>query len=134
MTRIFVRGVAVLVGFIAAAQVASRAQSRPKFEAFDVATIKPAGLDGPAAPGRWIRMESANRFVAHNHAVRTLVAAAYDLAPEAISGGPSWVDSDRWEILAKTPGGVRPTLDEQMSMLRQLLRDRFHLSFHRQPK
>ena len=102
--------------------------------AFEVATIKPAGLDGPFAQGRWIRMESANRFVAHNHAVKTLVAAAYDLAPEAISGGPSWVDSDRWEILAKTPGDVRPTPVQQMSMLRQLLSDRFGLSFHRQPK
>jgi uncharacterized protein (TIGR03435 family) len=134
MTRVFVRGLAVLVAFAAAAQLVSRAQSRPKFDAFEVATIKSAGLDGPAQQGRWIRMESANRFVAHNHAVRTLVAAAYDLAPEAISGGPAWVDSDRWEITAKTPGGVRPTLDEQMSMLRQLLTDRFDLSFHRQPK
>jgi uncharacterized protein (TIGR03435 family) len=102
--------------------------------AFEVATIKPAGLDGPAAQGRWIRMESANRFVAHNHAVRTLVAAAYDLAPQAITGGPPWVDSDRWEILAKTPGDVRPTPDQQMLMLRQLLSDRFSLSFHRQAR
>jgi uncharacterized protein (TIGR03435 family) len=111
--------------------IIGHAQPRPAFDAFDVATIKPAGLD---AQGRWIRMESANRFVAHNHAVRTLVAAAYDLSPEAISGGPSWVDADRWEILAKTPGDVRPAPDEQMAMLRQLLRDRFNLSFHRQPK
>src|SRR5215470_12034572 len=67
---------------------AAQAQTDP---AFDVATVKPAGLDGPFAQGRWIRMESANRFVAHNHALRTLVAAAYDLAPEAIAGGPPWV-------------------------------------------
>ena len=112
----------------------SFAQSRPEFDAFEVVTVKPAGLDGAVAQGRWIKMESANRFVAHNHAVRTLVAAAYDLPPQAISGGPSWVDSDRWEILAKTPGAVRPTLEEQMSMLRRLLSDRFNLSFHRQSK
>ena len=125
---------AFLIASIAAASLLSQAQSRPAFEAFEVATIKPAGLDGAIAQGRWIRMESANRFVAHNHAVRTLVAAAYDLAPEAIAGGPSWVDSDRWEILAKTPGDVRPTLDEQMSMLRRLLSDRFNLTFHRQSR
>jgi uncharacterized protein (TIGR03435 family) len=134
MTRAFVHGLAGLVAFTAAAQLTGRAQSRPTFDSFEVATIKAADLDGPAQQGRWIRMESANRFVAHNHAFRTLVAAAYDLAPEAISGGPSWVDSDRWEITAKTPGDVRPTPDEQMSMLRQLLRDRFNLSFHRQAK
>jgi uncharacterized protein (TIGR03435 family) len=134
MTRVFVRGLVVVVLVGITARLLTHAQSRPKFDAFEVATIKPAGLDGPAAQGRWIRMESANRFVAHNHAVRTLVAAAYDLAPEAISGGPSWVDSDRWEILAKTPGDVRPTPNEQMSMLRQLLSSRFNLSFHREVK
>lgn len=104
---------------------------RPRFDAFEVATIKPTG---PEPNGRWIRMQSADRFEAHNHAVRTLIAAAYDLSPQAISGGPAWVDSERWDILAKTPSEVRPNLVEQMSMLRQLLGERFKLVFHREPK
>ena len=79
-------------------------------------------------------MQSLDRFAAHNHAVRTLIAAAYDINPQAISGGPPWVDSEHWEILAKTPGDVRPSLDEQMSMLRRLLSERFKLTFHREPK
>jgi uncharacterized protein (TIGR03435 family) len=124
----------LVTALVTAIGMLADAQSRPRFDAFEVATIKPAGLEGPFAQGRWIRMESANRFVAHNHAVRTLVAAAYDLPPKAISGGESWVDSQRWEILAKTPGDVRPSLDEQMSMLRRLLTDRFKLAFHRQSK
>jgi uncharacterized protein (TIGR03435 family) len=124
-----------------AATLAIMAQApRPQFNAFDVATIKPTG---PEPNGRWIRMESANRFMAHNHAVRTLIAAAYDLNPQAILfdnrlltrvGGTAWVDSDRWDIVAKTPGEIRPNLDEQMSMLRQLLGERFKLTFHREPK
>jgi len=114
------------------ATIASFGQTlRPPFDAFEVATIKPTG---PAPTGRWIRMQTANRFEARNHALRTLIAAAYNLSPQAISGGPSWVDSDRWDILAKTPGDVRPTLDEQMSMLRRLLAERFRLSFHRESK
>ena len=48
-------------------------------------SVKPTD---PDAGGRWIRMQSVNRFEAHNHALRTLVAAAYDLNPQAISGGP----------------------------------------------
>jgi uncharacterized protein (TIGR03435 family) len=115
-----------------AATLAIMAQApRPRFDAFEVATIKPTG---PEPGGRWIRMQSANRFMAHNHAVRTLIAAAYDLSPQAILGGPAWVDSDRWDIVAKTPGDIRPNLDEQMSMLRQLLGERFKLAFHREPK
>jgi uncharacterized protein (TIGR03435 family) len=105
--------------------------SRPAFDAFEVATIKPAAAD---STGRWIRMQSANRFFAKNHTLKTLIQAAYGLTPRAISGGPSWVDSDRYEILAKTPGEVRPNLDEQMSMLRKLLAERFQLKFHREEK
>jgi hypothetical protein len=41
-----------------------------------------------------------------------------------------------WErlILGVTPGEVQPTHDEQMSMLRNLLTDRFKLAFHREQK
>lgn len=105
--------------------------ARPDFSEFEVASIKPTP---PGAGGRWIRMVSANEFAAKNHAVRTLIAAAYDLNPQAILGGPAWVESDRYDIVARTPGPVRPSLDEQMSMLRKLLADRFHLTFHREPK
>ena len=105
--------------------------TRPAFDAFEVAAIKPTG---PDPNGRYIRMQTAQHFVARNHALKTLLAAAYNLNPRAISGGPAWVDSDHYDILAKTPGAVRPTLDEQMSMLRKLLADRFQLTFHREQK
>lgn len=62
------------------------------------------------------------------------MAAAYNLNPRAISGGPEWVDSDRYDIVAKAPNEVRPNLDEQMAILRRLLADRFHLTFHREPR
>ena len=79
-------------------------------------------------------MQTAHRFVARNHALKTLIAAAYNLTPRAISGAPRWVDSDHYDILAETPGEVRPNLDEQMAMLRKLLSDRFNLTFHREQK
>ena len=105
---------------------------RPAFDSFEVATIKPTAPDWRG--GRFIRMQSAHQFVGRNHALKTLVAAAYNLSPQAISGGPAWVDSDHYDILAKTPGEIRPNLDEQMSMLRKLLADRFKLTFHREQK
>jgi uncharacterized protein (TIGR03435 family) len=46
------------------------------------------------------------------------------LSPSAISGGPAWVDSEHYDIVAKAPNQVRPNLDEQMAMLRKLLADR----------
>jgi uncharacterized protein (TIGR03435 family) len=79
-------------------------------------------------------MQSVNRFYAQGFSLQQLVAAAYSLTPRAISGGPPWTDSDLFDILASTPGNIQPTLDEQMTMLRNLLTERFQLSFHRQPE
>ena len=106
--------------------------TRPSFDAFDVATIKPVGPD--AKNGRFLRMDSANHFVARNYTVQLLLAAAYDLPANAISGGPGWISSDKYDIAAVTPGTVRPTRDEQMLMLRKLLVERFHLAIHRQSR
>src|ERR1700749_2743640 len=103
----------------------------PAFDAFEVATIKPALAD---LPGRYIRMQSAHQLEVRNQTVRRLVSAAFNVSPQAISGGPAWADSDRFQILAKTPGDDRPNHDQQMAMLRRLLIDRFQLAFHRERK
>lgn len=104
-----------------------------QFDVFEVATIKPAAQQD-ARGGRYIRMQSAHVFQAKNYSVHGMIAAAYDLNPRAISGGPAWIDSQLWEILARTPGEKRPTWDDQMIMLRKLLTDRFNLGFHREKK
>jgi uncharacterized protein (TIGR03435 family) len=123
----------VVVAFAAMAGglFAQSAATRPDFAEFEAASIKPTP---PGAEGRWIRMQSTHEFAAKNHALKTLVAAAYNLSPNAISGGPAWVDSDRYDVVAKAPGEIRPNLDEQMSMLRRLLADRFQLTFHREQR
>jgi uncharacterized protein (TIGR03435 family) len=105
---------------------------RPKFDAFEVATIKP--VDPDAKAGRYIIMQGTNRFVEKSYTLKLLIAAAYDLNPHTISGGPGWIESDHYDIVAVTPGEVRPSHDEQMSMLRNLLTDRFKLTFHREQK
>lgn len=105
---------------------------RPRFEDFEVATIKP--VESKAQTSRFIALQGLNRFVAKNYTLKLLIAAAYNLNPKAISGGPEWIDSAHYDLLALSPGNVRPTHDEQMAMLRSLLTDRFGLTFHREPK
>src|SRR5580658_7199559 len=83
---------------------------RPKFDAFEVATVKPAD-SGPKS-GRFIKMDGTNRFVEKDYTLKLLIAAAYDLNPRTISGGPSWMTTDHYDILALTPGEVRPNHDE----------------------
>ncbi len=112
--------------------VAQSPAPRPKFDAFEVAAIKPVEHDAKA--GRYITMQGTNRFVEKEYTLKLLIAAAYDLNAREISGGPGWIESDHYDIVAVTPGDVRPTHDEQMSMLRNLLADRFKLTFHREQK
>jgi uncharacterized protein (TIGR03435 family) len=120
-----------LLALAAASLFAQTAATRPAFDSFEVATIK---LADPDSRARFIRMQSANRFYATGFTLNALVAAAYSLTPRAISGGAAWTDTDRYDILASTPGDLQPNLDEQMTMLRKLLADRFQLTFHREPK
>jgi uncharacterized protein (TIGR03435 family) len=104
---------------------------RPKFDAFDVATIK---VTDETEQGRFIRMENDHRLLERGYTVKGLIAAAYDLNPKTISGEPGWATSEHYDIEAVTPGAVRPTHDEQMKMLRVLLSERFKLTFHREKK
>jgi uncharacterized protein (TIGR03435 family) len=57
-----------------------------------------------------------------------LIGAAYGIAPERVSGGPSWLESDRFDVIAKIPENA--TADSLKPMLRNLLADRFGLAVH----
>jgi uncharacterized protein (TIGR03435 family) len=105
---------------------------RPKFEAFEVATVKP--VEPGQRAGRFFKMEGPHRWVATNFTLENLIALAYDLNPKTISGGPAWMDAQHFNIEAIAPGDVAPTRLEQMRMLRALLAERFKLTFHRQEK
>src|SRR5881296_1021013 len=60
---------------------------------FEVATIKPTPPDFRA---RYMTMQGAHQFVAKGYTVRFLVSAAYNLPPRAITGGPDWIDVERY--------------------------------------
>jgi uncharacterized protein (TIGR03435 family) len=125
MFAVWVLALAVAAGAFA------QSAARPSFTEFEVASIKPTP---PDTMGRWIRMQNPHEFAARNHTLKTLIAAAYNLNPHAISGGPTWAGTESFDIVAKAPNEVRPNLDEQMAMLRKLLSDRFQLTFHREKK
>ena len=123
----------VLVLFLAEAGAQSTApQVRAPQPVFDVATIKLVPQEEKS--GRFIKMDGPHRFVAKDYTLKLLIAAAYDMNPRTISGGPGWIESDHFDIVAITPGEVRPNRPAQMAMLRDLLTERFKLAFHRQEK
>jgi uncharacterized protein (TIGR03435 family) len=107
-------------------------QTQP--QQFELATIKPTPPDWRG--GRYTRMVSPKRFVATNFTLRVLIAAAYKLNPRAVLGGPSWIDTDRYDIVALVPGEQpeTPGVFRQMAMLQLLLTERFGLEFRREEK
>ena len=52
------------------------------------------------------------------------------LPDSRLLGGPSWINSDRFDIKAKGGGDESDTAAEKQAMLRTLLRDRFNVAIH----
>src|ERR1700744_3439177 len=126
-------GHSVSVLIVAASGIfAQSPATRPAFHDFEVATIKPTAPDWQG--GAYFTMRGGHRFVVQNYTLKALVGAAFNLTPRLISGGPAWASSDHYDIVAGTPGDVPPDTDEQRLMLRNLLADRFKLTFHREEK
>src|SRR5262245_45954767 len=58
-----------------------------------------------------------------------LIRTAYGIDAEAVQGGPSWLEWDRFDVLARVPPST--SVETARSMLQSLLADRFKLAFHR---
>jgi len=103
-------------------------QSTP---AFEVVSIKPAG----SADRSGANLDAAH-FRCFGMPLRTLIFSAYRLPSWGVSGGPSWLDSDRWDIEATLPPNMPTKREELMpladQMLQALLADRFKLTLHRE--
>jgi uncharacterized protein (TIGR03435 family) len=125
--------VSVLFGFSVHGQISPPKSQNidPTPSEFEVATIKPSTFEpGP----RWFRFIDARRWTAFNQTLKQCIAQAYKLPPALISGGPAWVDSERYEIVALEPGETRPSAEQNMLRFQNLLADRFKLRFHRERK
>ena len=106
------------------------ADAKPSFE---VATIKPSN---PDTPGQAINVGrgGGNAFTTLNTPLSELIKFAYGIHGRQVTGGPSWIESDKFDILAKpdTPGV--PNVTQLRSMAQKLLGERFGLEFHREKK
>jgi hypothetical protein len=96
-------GVWVLAGMAGISAVAGAQESaRPKFDAFEVATVRPVDADLHA--GRMFKLDGPHRWTATNFTLKNLIALAFDLNPRTISGGPGWMESQYFNIEAVVPG------------------------------
>jgi uncharacterized protein (TIGR03435 family) len=97
--------------------------------AFEVASIKPSA-PGPTA--RTAGSPSPGTFAVAGLQLRFLISLAYGVQPNQVLGGPNWIDSQAYDVVAK-PGGT--VSEGQLSLILQaLLGDRFKLKIHRETR
>lgn len=96
-------------------------------QTFDVATVKPNSTDDRRV---MIQFQPGGRFVATGVSLRMLVTLAYDLREFQVTGGPAWVNDDRYDINAKSEAlesGGRPDMAVIRKTLQNFLAERFGL-------
>src|SRR6185437_9493507 len=85
-----------IVSIALASACAGWAQTQtPAIPAFDVVSIKASAATGSqdkTTPGTMIET---------GETLRQLVTIAFELKDNQVAGGPSWIDSDRFDIVAK---------------------------------
>jgi uncharacterized protein (TIGR03435 family) len=97
---------------------------------FEVASVKPNKSGDQRV---MIQMPPNGRYTATNVALRMLLRQAFDVQDFQIVGGPNWLATDRFDIVAKPPEGMtRP--EEMRLLLRALLADRFKLVAHNETR
>lgn len=97
---------------------------------FEVATIKPSV---PDSPGIGIRMNGRN-FSTLNTTLNDLITFAYELHPRQLTGGPAWMESEKFDISAIPDRPGVPNDKQIKSMMKKLLADRFKLAVHQDKK
>jgi uncharacterized protein (TIGR03435 family) len=113
-----------LTAALVAASAAGQGSTRPTIE---VATIR-LNTGG----GRGGMRGDPGRFTVSNTPLRTMIRNAYKAPDYTISGGPAWMNSDRYDIEAKVDGELKG--DDLLFALKTLLEDRFQLKVHRETK
>ena len=121
-----IRAALTLIASICALLIATTTPKAQSATAFDVASVKP-NTSGDLQHSTGMR---GRTFTATNVPVRLLILIAYDLTsePNRLIGGPAWIRTDRFDVLASTPETAKPA--DRRQMVQALLDERFRLRVH----
>ncbi len=132
--------VVLVVAAIVIAAALLTAQAPAQKPQFEVASIKPNAQSGLSHSSINI---AGNRYTATGTTVQRLIMEAYNLRTWQVTGGPSWINKDQWDIEAVADDGVpllfldaedpsRPTAASLM--MQSMIENRFQFKFHREMK
>lgn len=104
--------------------------------AFDVVSVK---ANRSNSENQSMRLLPRGRVVATNAPLWRLILTAYDLFPQQLVGGPGWVNSDRFDVVAHASEDLEPSIPggppgRLQLMLQRLLAERFNLAMHRETR
>ena len=121
-----VLAVAILL-VVAAFGTFGQPAARPEFQ---VASIKANTAVG--ARGMGVRALPGGRLSTLNAPLMMLIQNAYAVQASQVVGGPSWINSEGYDIEAKPEGNT--DREHMWLMLQSLLADRFKLALHRETR
>jgi uncharacterized protein (TIGR03435 family) len=94
---------------------------------FEVAEIKPTAPD--ARPGGFI--QAGGRVNIKGLPLKFLIEQAWSVSDDTLVGAPDWMQTDRYDIIAKAESdGLGTDFDTMGTLLRALLTERFKLAVH----
>lgn len=113
--------------------VASQTPATEQTRSFEVASIK----KNNSGDTRWVyQMDPGGRFRVTRASLANLISIAYGTSSPLpgfqVLGGPNWIRTDRFDVVAKGDGN--PTKDDFPLMLRSLLAERFNLRVHHEAR
>lgn len=94
---------------------------------FEVASVRP---NRGGSLNTQINLMDGGRLSITNASLKTLIRNAYGLQAFQFGGGPGWLDTDMYDIEAKTGRPEKITDAQLPALLQSLLADRFHLKVH----
>jgi uncharacterized protein (TIGR03435 family) len=103
------------------------ADAKPSFE---VSTIKPSRPEERFS----LLLNGSGMLNTTATSVTDLIKFAYDLHPRQITGGPSWMESEKFDVAGKPDEPGIPSVPQLKMMIQKLLTERFHLTFHKEKK
>jgi uncharacterized protein (TIGR03435 family) len=113
----------ILSSLLSNGAFAQSTDTAPMFEVADVHVSPHRAV--PFMDGGHLR---GDRYVLRQATMLDLIATAYGLDDSNVQGGPSWLETDRFDVIAKAPPTTSPATLKLM--LRSLLADRFKLVTH----
>jgi uncharacterized protein (TIGR03435 family) len=97
---------------------------------FEVATIRPSN---PDRPGKLFTVKG-RQVITINTTLNDLITFAYGLHARQVTGGPAWMETEKYDVTGQPEGQGQPSREQLNAMVQKLLEDRFKLAMHREKR